>query len=221
MNISLYQWMVYATCFVTGIKVFDQWRVGLIAGLFPSEALDFQWFKGQIAAMHYWFIDFWSSEVILISWSALQKDFDRLIQFESDHKHFNTGPTSDYPSLYTAHLLFYIWVTCNLFIQYRMLLLWFLTLLQPHLVFLDGKKVDAKFLNQWWYILVLLLTPAADTTDLPFSLFEPFLSFLDLSPSVSQVGKSWTLWDLVFRINTWLRACVKRHSTAESCFTEC
>ena len=48
------------------------------------------WFlrvKGQIAPMHSWPVDFSSSEVTLIPWSAPKKGFDPLIQFWSQLQH--------------------------------------------------------------------------------------------------------------------------------------
>ena len=44
-----------------------------------------------------WSVDFCSSEVTLIPWSALKKGFDRLIQFDPIHKCLYMGHISDYP----------------------------------------------------------------------------------------------------------------------------
>ena len=53
------------------------------AWLLPSEAIDFQWVKGQFAAACPCFGDLCSQEITLFLWSALKKGFDCFVQFWS------------------------------------------------------------------------------------------------------------------------------------------
>ena len=64
-------------------KFFDRRKVCLITWSFPSEALDFKGSKVKLQSHVLWSVDFSSSEVTLIPWSAPRKGFDCLIQFRS------------------------------------------------------------------------------------------------------------------------------------------
>ena len=106
-----------------------------------------------------------------------------------------------------AHLLLYIWVTCNLCIKYRMFLLWFLTLLQLHLVFLDGKK---RMLNSWIkaYLVTNTHCRYSRLTFLPLWIFTFLLrSFTECFAGRKKLDII-DLWAFLLFRNTWLRACV-------------
>ena len=84
--------------YATRFKFFDWHKpVCLIAWSFPSEVI--AWFsrvKGQTAAACPWSVDFSSSEITLIPWSAPKKGFS-LFSFDPSRKCFYPGHKSDYP----------------------------------------------------------------------------------------------------------------------------
>ena len=172
-----------------------------------------------------------SSEVTLISWSALKKRaLVAWFNFDLSFRCFNTslaGQTLTSESLAcettstrdtSDHCL-----CAHLAIPLHLSHLQFLHPVQnascvmsyPHLFFLDGKK---RLLNSWIKDGTYLVTTThSDIIDLLFSLSESSPSFLDLWSSASLVGKKLdtvSQWVFLFFRNTWLRACANTSFTS-------